>query len=123
MGLLFPTPGDLPNPGIEPVSLVPPTLAGGFFITMHLGSPCNLLKVIQLVRKVPIFILCYRVCYVLGSNSGPCGYTVDDGQKKMMDKQGEIENNIYSISYGDKSMWKIGGGKREWMVLEEVYFF
>ena len=82
MGLLFPTPGDLPNPGIEPVSLVPPTLAGGFFITMHLGSPCNLLKVIQLVRKVPIFILCYRVCYVLGSNSGPCGYTVDDGQKK-----------------------------------------
>ena len=41
----------------------------------------------------------------------------------MMDKQGEIENNIYSISYGDKSMWKIGGGKREWMVLEEVCFF
>ena len=44
-------------------------------------------------------------------------------KKKMMDKQGEIENNIYSISYGDKSMWKIGGGKREWMVLEEVFFF
>ena len=43
--------------------------------------------------------------------------------KKMMDKQGEIENNIYSISYGDKSMWKIGGGKREWMVLGEVFFF
>ena len=26
-GLLFPTPGDLPNPGIKPSSLVSPTLA------------------------------------------------------------------------------------------------
>ena len=31
--LLFPPPGDLPNPGIEPVSLVSPALAGGFFTT------------------------------------------------------------------------------------------
>ena len=29
----FPTPGDLPNPGIEPVSLASPALAGGFFTT------------------------------------------------------------------------------------------
>ena len=29
-GLPFPSPGDLPDPGIEPVS---PVLAGGFFIT------------------------------------------------------------------------------------------
>ena len=32
-GLPFPTLGDLPNPGIEPVSLVSPALAGGFFTT------------------------------------------------------------------------------------------
>ena len=32
-GLPFPTPGDLPNPGIEPTSLVSPELAGGFFTT------------------------------------------------------------------------------------------
>ena len=32
-GLPFPPPGDLPNPGIKPVFPVPPTLAGGFFIT------------------------------------------------------------------------------------------
>ena len=31
--LPFPPPGDLPNPGIEPVSLVSPALAGGFFTT------------------------------------------------------------------------------------------
>ena len=30
-GLPFPSPGDLPNPGIEPVSLAFPALAGGFF--------------------------------------------------------------------------------------------
>ena len=33
-GLPFPTPGDLPNPGIKPTSLVPPALAGTFFTTV-----------------------------------------------------------------------------------------
>ena len=32
-GLPRPLPGDLPNPGIEPESLMPPVLAGGFFTT------------------------------------------------------------------------------------------
>ena len=32
-GSPFPAPGDLPNPGIEPKSLVFPALAGGFFTT------------------------------------------------------------------------------------------
>ena len=32
-GLPFPTPGDLPDPGIEPLSLTSPTLEGGFFTT------------------------------------------------------------------------------------------
>ena len=32
-GLPFPTPGHLPDPGIEPSSLVSPVLAGGFFTT------------------------------------------------------------------------------------------
>ena len=30
-GLPFPPPGDLPDPGIKPASLVSPALAGGFF--------------------------------------------------------------------------------------------
>ena len=30
-GLPFPSPGDLPNPEIEPMSLMSPALAGGFF--------------------------------------------------------------------------------------------
>ena len=32
-GLTFPSPGDLPDPGIEPTSLVPLAMAGGFFTT------------------------------------------------------------------------------------------
>ena len=35
-GLPFPSPGDLPDPGIEPVS---PALAGGFFTTEPPGKP------------------------------------------------------------------------------------
>ena len=35
-GLLFPTPGDLLNPGIEPVS---PALSGRSLLLHHLGSP------------------------------------------------------------------------------------
>ena len=32
-GLPFPSPGDLLDPGMEPLSLVSPALAGGFFTT------------------------------------------------------------------------------------------
>ena len=38
-GLPFPSPGDLPDPGIKPVSPASPALAGGFFTTEPLGSP------------------------------------------------------------------------------------
>ena len=40
-GLPFPPPGDLPNPGIEPVSLASPALAGGFFTTSATGEAGN----------------------------------------------------------------------------------
>ena len=35
-GLLFPPPGDLPDPGMEPT---PPALAGRFFTTESPGKP------------------------------------------------------------------------------------
>ena len=37
-GLPFPTPGDLPDPGVEPRSLVSPALAGRFFTTVSPGK-------------------------------------------------------------------------------------
>ena len=38
-GLPFPSPGDLPDPGIEPVSLAYPALAGRFFTSESPGKP------------------------------------------------------------------------------------
>ena len=35
----FPSPGDLPDPEIEPVSLASPTLVGVFFTTAPPGKP------------------------------------------------------------------------------------
>ena len=46
-GLPFPPPGDLSNPGIEPVSLVSPALVSGFFTTAPLGSPRKVLEIIK----------------------------------------------------------------------------
>ena len=38
-GLSFPSPGYLPDPGIEPASYASPALAGGFFTTAPPGKP------------------------------------------------------------------------------------
>ena len=38
-GLPCPRPGGLPDPGMEPVSLKAPALAGGFFTTRPPGKP------------------------------------------------------------------------------------
>ena len=49
-GLLCPTPGDLPKPGIQPASLMSLTLAGGFFTTSatwEIPSNCMLLLLLQ----------------------------------------------------------------------------
>ena len=40
-GLLFPSPGDIPDPGIEPVS---PALTDKFFTTESLGKPIDVLS-------------------------------------------------------------------------------
>ena len=39
--LSFPTPGDLPDSGIEPVSVASPILAGRFFTTAPTGKPAT----------------------------------------------------------------------------------
>ena len=42
-GLPCPPPGDLPNPGTEPESLMSPALAGGFFTTNAAWEAPNML--------------------------------------------------------------------------------
>ena len=48
-GLSFPSPGDLPNPGIKPPFLVSPALAGGFFTTVPPGKALAA----QMVKNLP----------------------------------------------------------------------
>ena len=48
-GLPCPPPRDLPDPGIEPGSLISPTLAGRFFTTEPPGKPLdNLQRLLKL---------------------------------------------------------------------------
>ena len=51
-GLLFPPPGDLPDPGIKPMFPVSPALAGGFFTTEPPGEAST-------DMYVPQIIICY----------------------------------------------------------------
>ena len=46
--LSLPTPGELPHPGIEPLSFESPALTDGFFTTRPLGSHWELLFLIEL---------------------------------------------------------------------------
>ena len=49
VGLLFPPPGDLSNPGFKPTSTVSPALAEGFFTTLPPGKPFQ--SYYYLIRK------------------------------------------------------------------------
>ena len=44
-GLLFPSPGDLPDPGIKPMSLRSPALAGGFVTTITTWEVPNIVYI------------------------------------------------------------------------------
>ena len=58
--LPFPTSGDLPDPGIEPVSLVSPALAGRFFTTVLPGmSMCVCVYNIYTHIYIYIYICIY----------------------------------------------------------------
>ena len=73
-GLSFPPPGDLPDPGIESKSLVPPELPCGFFTTAPPGKPhvcvhvcvcmCACMYVcILMCMCMPVFVyMCVHVC-------------------------------------------------------------
>ena len=54
-GLPCPPPGDLPDPGMEPVSLKSPALMGGFFTASTLQSPNN-------IWRGASFICLFAIC-------------------------------------------------------------
>ena len=46
-----PSPGDLPDPGIEPMSLMSPAMAGGFFNTGTTWDPQNMYVCVYVYRN------------------------------------------------------------------------
>ena len=53
-GLPFPSPGDFPNPGIEPKSLMSPALAGKFLTTRATWEAQSLVYFSLLERKISV---------------------------------------------------------------------
>ena len=48
-GLLFPTPGDLPNSGVEPASSATPALAGRFFTPEPSGKSIEIFETVETI--------------------------------------------------------------------------
>ena len=64
-GLPCPSPGDLPGPGIEPTSLMSPTLADGFFTTsatreVHSFMYSTFNRYLCVDNKFHILIYCFQ---------------------------------------------------------------
>ena len=53
-GLPFSSPGDLPDPGIEPVFPVSPAVTGGFFTTEPSGKPSEMVLISKKIH-FPLF--------------------------------------------------------------------
>ena len=74
-GLPFPPPGDLSDPGIKPLSLASPALAGGFFTTnatwkaQLIGGSNFLLFLSSLLNTVHKSISSYSLCSYEASSS------------------------------------------------------
>ena len=67
-GLPFPPPGDLPDPGIEPTSLLSPALAGRFITTGPPGKPSwELQRTHSLMMKT--YTITINMVQLLWSNS------------------------------------------------------
>ena len=89
-GLPFPSPGNLPNPGIEPVS---PALAGRFFTTALLGKSWKIQFVWQFSESADLGMFSqewnrYRQPWFFYASGEECyiirtGYIICGAQRKM----------------------------------------
>ena len=71
-GLPYPSPGDLPDPGIEPGSLVSLALAGGFFTTVPPGKPSPIKSVMVNILNFVARLWCCNTKATTGNNTCMC---------------------------------------------------
>ena len=76
--VVIPPPGDLPNPGIEPLSLASSALAGGFFTTAPPGKPQHAPRfgqVTQLLGAMSLYVETLTVLYLMElTSSNMCDF-------------------------------------------------
>ena len=77
-----PSPGDLPHPGIKPVS---PSLAGGFFTAEPPGEPGTESLVRPRLERNSLFVHCLFFPAQFRSESALTGWTGQTGGNGMMD--------------------------------------
>ena len=75
-GLSFPLPGDLPNPGIKPRSILSSPLAGKFFTTVPpwetpiQSGPYSSMSGVLLSRSLDTYALAHKGKYVRAEGAG-----------------------------------------------------
>ena len=108
--LPFHTPWDLPNPGIEPASLVTPASAGGFFTTSTTWeAPCTWCYVSRYVYICTYVCMCGYIWWCMvearkkGSFLKPVGYSncftnhlVDNGALLLLNSNRRVNNQLRS---------------------------
>ena len=62
--LALPPPGDLPDPGIKPASLMPPALAGGFFTTSITWEALEILGYILSTMRSYLMFLSKQLAFL-----------------------------------------------------------
>ena len=95
-GLLFPSPGALPDPGTEPKSLKFPALAGGSLPRAPPGKPCThvIIKYIILLELVPqlfCFSLCSKQRYRLWQKKCNTQISCFEELKRKADQELEVQ--------------------------------
>ena len=69
-GLPFPSPGDLPDPGLELLSPTSPAAAGGFFTSAAPGKPSFIYDFFNFSQRFLVFFLILIYLAVLGLSCG-----------------------------------------------------
>ena len=109
-GFSFPSPGDFPNPGMEPESLTSLSLAGGFFTTNATWeSPQTKILVVSQKRqwKSVQVLLCQKSINSRGNSL--MAQTIKNEQQMRMSEENEMEE--FMIDYEQRLGMKYPSGR------------
>ena len=83
-GLPFPTPGDLPDPGIKAIILSSHVLAGGFFTTSATWKPLYLYMCVHIHKEIFSKELIHMIIGPGKSENGGAGWQAEKDSQELM---------------------------------------